>query len=60
MQAWYMANVLPKMKDVSAASIRREIGAGVTGSIDIRFGRTIPHPRCYRALAALTGVEYPW
>jgi hypothetical protein len=60
MKKWYKAKVLPRMRAVSAATIQKSIGAGQSSSFDIRFGRKVPHPRCYRTLAALVSVEYPY
>jgi hypothetical protein len=57
---WYTAILLPRLREskVRPADIRRAIGCSIKYSVEIKHGKKIPHPRLFRSLVALAGVEY--
>jgi hypothetical protein len=59
---WYAAILLPHLREskVRPADIRRAIRCSFKYSVEIKHGKKIPHPRLFRALAALAGTEWPW
>jgi len=59
MQAWFAAEVQPRLRDMQPADICRIAGVAAPYSISIKYGRKMPHPRLYRALAMTAGVVYP-
>jgi CRISPR-associated protein Cas1 len=59
---WYAAILLPRLREskIRPTDIRRAIGCSIKYSVEIKHGKKIPHPRLFRELAALVGIEYPW
>jgi len=50
----------PRLTPVRPADIQRALNCSKWYSVELRHGRRIPHPRLYRMLAELVGVEYPF
>jgi hypothetical protein len=48
------------VSSIRPADIRRALGCGTTYAIEIKHGKSVPHPRLYQALAVLANVEYPF
>ena len=64
MRTWYMATLSPALRKLRPRDIRAATGFAATASISIRRGvgphAMRLHPRWFRALAMVAGVEYPW
>lgn len=55
----YINDVLPKLARLgSAVALATTLGVSKSYARDIRDGKRIPHPRHWRALAQLAGVEF--
>jgi CRISPR-associated protein Cas1 len=59
MRAWFTAKVQPRLKDVRPRDISHELHCCTGYAISLRLAARVPHPRLYRAIAALVGVEWP-
>jgi CRISPR-associated endonuclease Cas1 len=60
MRDWFVRELLPRLReDIRPVTICKTLGITKSYSIAIKHGRMVPHPRLYRALAALVNVEYP-
>src|SRR5205807_199779 len=55
---WFTATVAPLVAERPIAEIRRTTGLSTRYVIMIRQG-LVPHPRHYKALAALVGIQLP-
>jgi CRISPR-associated endonuclease Cas1 len=55
--AWYLANVAPKLSDVSLPAIAAATGVSTSAASKFRRGIRLPAPRHWEALAGLVGVE---
>jgi CRISPR-associated endonuclease Cas1 len=53
----YREQVQPYLANVSASRLAAALGVSLPYAIDIRAGRSRPHPRHWRALSKLTGVD---
>jgi CRISPR-associated endonuclease Cas1 len=58
MRRQFVETILPRLAAVRSSEIARAIGFSPHHAVKIRRGRAVPHPRFYRALAMLAGVEY--
>jgi hypothetical protein len=60
MRKWFVAVLLPRLRDVRSTAIRQITRLDASYAVAIKHARKIPHPRFYRVLAELVGVEYPF
>jgi ribosome-binding protein aMBF1 (putative translation factor) len=56
-ERFYQEQVQPRLAGVSASRLAAALGVSKADAIAIRRGRHCPHPRYWRALAELTGIE---
>jgi CRISPR-associated endonuclease Cas1 len=54
---WYLANVAPKLSDVSLPAIAAATGISTSAASKFRRGLRVPAPRHWPALASLVGAE---
>ncbi|MGO9197609.1 MAG: CRISPR-associated endonuclease Cas1 [Acidimicrobiales bacterium] len=54
---WYLANVAPKLADVSLPAIAAATGISTSAASKFRRGLRVPAPRHWSALASLVGAE---
>jgi CRISPR-associated endonuclease Cas1 len=59
LRAWYSRELAPRVAETRPRDIREALRCSVSYAVEIRTGRRIPHPRLFRALAALAGVALP-
>jgi hypothetical protein len=55
----YLEKIRPRLVGLSAASLASALGVSKPYAVDIRAGRSRPHPRHWRILAELVGVSPP-
>jgi hypothetical protein len=60
MRKWFLAVLLPRLRDVRSTAIRQITRLDASYAVAIKHGRKIPHPRFYRVLADLVKLEYPF
>jgi CRISPR-associated endonuclease Cas1 len=60
MAEWFKNELAPRLADVRPVDIRQATGLSASFVLFVRNGKQVPHPRWHRALADLTGVEYPF
>jgi hypothetical protein len=60
MRAWFAAEILPRLKAARPAEIARALNCSKWYSVELHHGRRVPHPRLYRTLANLAGIDYPF
>jgi hypothetical protein len=60
MIGWYKTSLKDAVAKVRPAVIRDATGLSGDYSFNLYKGRYIPHPRHYRLLAEMAGVEYPF
>jgi hypothetical protein len=53
---WYVAEVAPRLGTVERATIARALGVSRTYARNLTRGQ-VPHPRHFKALAALVGIR---
>ena len=54
---WYLANVAPKLADMSLPAIAAATGISTSAASKFRRGLRVPAPRHWSALASLVGAE---
>jgi hypothetical protein len=59
LRRWFAGTVQPQLHSYKIADIMGSTGLSKQSVADIRTGRRIPHPRHFKALAKLIGVEAP-
>jgi hypothetical protein len=60
MVEWFKNELAPRLTDVRPVDIQQATGLSASFVLFVRNGKRVPHPRWHRALADLTGVEYPF
>jgi hypothetical protein len=53
----YLLKIQPQLNKVTVPALRAELGVSKSYATNIRSGKSIPHPRHWRALARLAGFE---
>jgi hypothetical protein len=60
MRKWFIAELLPRLRDIQSRKIHQITRLDASYAVAIKQGRKVAHPRFYRVLAELVGVEYPF